>query len=140
MKRYWVIAPYSSKNEEGFDESWSFDLKNGENKKDYFGIKSFYPKDVLYTFYPDYLVKFEDGRLGVFETKDKGDQDGSTYTQAKSEALQEYIKKNPEKKLFGGVVIQVNNEWLINQQATCEWEKTLRNDWRDWKELKLLEV
>jgi DNA-directed RNA polymerase subunit H (RpoH/RPB5) len=27
MKRYWVIAPYSSKNEEGFDESWSFDLK-----------------------------------------------------------------------------------------------------------------
>jgi len=29
MKRYWVIAPYSSKNEEGFEESWSFDLKNG---------------------------------------------------------------------------------------------------------------
>jgi len=28
MKRYWVIAPYSSKNEEGFEESWSFDLKN----------------------------------------------------------------------------------------------------------------
>lgn len=29
MKRYWVIALYSSKNEEGFEESWSFDLKNG---------------------------------------------------------------------------------------------------------------
>jgi len=29
MKRYWVIAPYASKNEEGFEESWSFDLKNG---------------------------------------------------------------------------------------------------------------
>ena len=29
MKRYWVISPYSSKNEEGFEESWSFDLKNG---------------------------------------------------------------------------------------------------------------
>jgi len=28
MKRYWVIAPYSSKNEEGFEESWSYDLKN----------------------------------------------------------------------------------------------------------------
>jgi hypothetical protein len=27
MKRYWVIAPYSSNNEEGFKESWSFDLK-----------------------------------------------------------------------------------------------------------------
>lgn len=29
MRHYWVIAPYSSKNEEGFEESWSFDLKNG---------------------------------------------------------------------------------------------------------------
>ncbi len=29
MKRYWVIAPYSSKNEEGFEASWSFDLKKG---------------------------------------------------------------------------------------------------------------
>lgn len=29
MRRYWVIAPYSSSNEEGFEESWSFDLKNG---------------------------------------------------------------------------------------------------------------
>ena len=29
MRRYWVIAPYASKNEEGFEESWSFDLKNG---------------------------------------------------------------------------------------------------------------
>jgi hypothetical protein len=28
MRRYWVIAPYSSKNEEGFEESWAFDLKN----------------------------------------------------------------------------------------------------------------
>ena len=29
MKHYWVISPYSSKNEEAFEESWSFDLKNG---------------------------------------------------------------------------------------------------------------
>jgi len=29
MRCYWVIAPYSSKNEEGFEESWSFDLKSG---------------------------------------------------------------------------------------------------------------
>ncbi len=111
--------------------------KNGENKKDYFGIKYFYPKGVLHTFYPDYLVQFTDGHIGIFETKDKGDQDGSSYTKAKSEALQKYIKENPEKKLLGGIAIQVNNEWLINQQATYDWEKTLRNDWSDWKELEL---
>lgn len=29
MKKYWAIAPYGSKYEEGFEESWNFDLKNG---------------------------------------------------------------------------------------------------------------
>lgn len=29
MKRCWVIAPYSSKDEEGFEKSWSYDLKKG---------------------------------------------------------------------------------------------------------------
>lgn len=110
--------------------------KNGENKKDYFGIKCEYPKGVLHTFYPDYLVKFEDGRTGVFETKDKGDQDGSSYTKAKSEALQKYIKENPEKKLFGGITIHVSGEWLTNPQVAYDWEKTLRNDWSDWLEIQ----
>ena len=101
------------------------------------GIKYFYPKGVLHTFYPDYLVQFTDGRIGILETKDKGDQDGSSYTKAKSEALQEYIKKNPEKKLFGGVAIHANGGWLINKKEKYDWEKTLRNDWSDWKELEL---
>jgi type III restriction enzyme len=110
--------------------------KNGENKKDYFGIKYEYPKGISHTFYPDYLVQFDDRRIGIFETKDKGDQDGSTYTKAKSEALRKYLKDHSKKKLFGGVVIQANGEWLINQQESYDWEKTLRNDWSDWGYLK----
>lgn len=106
--------------------------KNGENKKDYFGIKYEYPKGVLHTFYPDYIVQLSDGRIGIFETKDKGDQDGSTYTKAKSEALQAYLNEHAKKKLFGGIAIQVKGEWLINQQATYNWEKCLRNDWSEW--------
>ncbi|MCX5748867.1 MAG: DEAD/DEAH box helicase family protein [Candidatus Saganbacteria bacterium] len=111
--------------------------KNGENKKDYFGIKYEYPKGILHTFYPDYLVQFNDGRIGIFETKDKGDQDGSTFTKAKNEALQRYIKEHHKKDLFGGIAIQVNGSWLINQQTTFDWEKCLHNDWSDWKELVL---
>jgi len=107
--------------------------KNGENKNDYFGIKYEYPAGVVHTFYPDYLVQFRDGRIGILEAKDQHDQDGNTLTKAKAEKLQEYIKKS--KKLFGGIVIQVNGEWKINQNATYDWDKCLRNDWSDWGEL-----
>lgn len=113
--------------------------KNGENKKDYFGIKYEYPKGVLHTFYPDYLVQLEDGRIGIFETKDKGDQDGSTFTKAKSEALHKYIKEYNKKRVFGGIAIQVNGSWLINQQDSYDWEKCLRNDWSGWQDLNFAE-
>ena len=110
--------------------------KNGENKKDYFGIKYEYPKGAVHTFYPDYLVQLTDGRIGIFETKDQRDQDGSTFTKAKSEALRAYIKEQNKKgkKLFGGVVIQVNGIWRINQMLVYNWEKCLRNDWSDWQD------
>ncbi|MBU4311995.1 MAG: DEAD/DEAH box helicase family protein [Candidatus Omnitrophica bacterium] len=113
--------------------------KNGENKKDYFGIKYEYPKGVVHTFYSDYLVEFSDGRIGIFETKDHRDQDGSTFTKAKSEALQRYLKGQNKKgkELFGGIVIQVNGTWLRNLQQAYNWEKCLRNDWSEWEEVKL---
>ena len=110
--------------------------KNGENKQDYFGIKYEYPVDVVHTFYPDYLVQFSDGRLGIFETKDKGDCDGGTYTKAKAEKLQEYIKEQKGQKLFGGIVIERNNSWKINQNTVYSWNKCERNDWSDWGKLK----
>jgi type III restriction enzyme len=114
--------------------------KNGENKNDYFGIKYEYPAGVVHTFYPDYLVQFNDGRIGIFEVKDQRDQDGNTLTKAKSEKLCEYIKEHSKKgkKLFGGIVIQVSGEWKINQNATYDWDKCLRGDWGDWKDLSLI--
>jgi type III restriction enzyme len=108
--------------------------KNGESKRDYFGIKYEYPAGVIHTFYPDYLVQLKDGKLSLLEIKDQGDQDGNSYTKAKAEALQSYIKEqnNKGKKLVGGIVIQVNGERKINQQASYNWEKCLRNDWSEW--------
>ena len=113
--------------------------KNGENKNDYFGIKYEYPAGVVHTFYSDYLVQFSDGRIGIFEVKDQRDQDGNTLTKAKAEALQVYIKELTKKnrKLSGGIAIQVNGTWRINQQPSYNWEKCLRNDWSDWQELDL---
>jgi len=113
--------------------------KNGENKNDYFGIKYEYPSSVFHTFYPDYLVQFNDGRIGIFEVKDQRDQDGNTLTKAKAEKLQEYIKEQGKKgkKLFGGIVTQVNGEWKINQNVTYNWDKCLRSDWSDCEDLEL---
>lgn len=107
--------------------------KNGENKQDYFGIKYEYPNGVIHTFYPDYLVQFSDGRLGIFETKDVGDRDGGTYTKAKAEKLQEYIKEQKALKLFGGIVIEKSDGWKINQKTVYAWDKCERNDWSDWE-------
>jgi type III restriction enzyme len=110
--------------------------KNGENKQDYFGIKYEYPAGVVHTFYPDYLVQFSDGRLGIFETKDMGDRDGGTYTKAKAEKLQEYIKTQKGQKLFGGIVIEKSDGWKINQKPVYDWSKCEKNDWSDWEKLK----
>lgn len=111
--------------------------KNGENKQDYFGIKYEYA-DGIYTFYPDYLVKFTDGRIGILEVKAVGDQDGKTYTQAKSEALQKYITDQKNTKLFGGIVIYINKSWRINNKLSYNWDKCERSDWSDWEELSNL--
>jgi len=110
--------------------------KNGDNQRDYFGIRYEY-EGGIHTFYPDYLVQYENGRLGVFEVKEQNDRDGKSTTKVKAEALQDYIKEHGRKvkKLFGGIVIQINGVWRINQKSSYDWEKCLRNDWSDWEDL-----
>jgi len=110
--------------------------KNGENKQDYFGIKYEYAGSIS-TFYPDYLVKLSDGRLGILEVKDSGDREGKTYTKAKAEALQKYIKSQNNNKLFGGILIERNRAWLINDNKTFDWEKCEHGDWSEWSKLDL---
>lgn len=106
--------------------------KNGENKQDYFGIKYEYAGSIS-TFYPDYLVRLSDGRLGLLEVKDTGDRDGKTYTKTKAEALQKYITDSGNKKLFGGIVIQRNREWVINDEKVYNWDKCEKGSWDEWK-------
>jgi type III restriction enzyme len=111
--------------------------KNGEDKRDYFGIKYEYPENLVHTFYPDYLVQLVDGRLGIFEVKDVGDRDGGSSTKAKAESLQMYIKEQnlKGKELSGGIVIKKNGSWKINQKEKYDWGKCERNDWNDWDKL-----
>src|SRR3989344_2606063 len=111
--------------------------KNGENKQDYFGIKYEYPAGFVHTFYPDYLVKLTDRRLGIFEVKDMGDQEGGSRTKAKAEKLQEYIKEQKGKNLFGGIAVEKSDGWKINQKVKYDWSKCEKKDWSDWDKLDL---
>ena len=110
--------------------------KNGENKLDYFGIKYEY-QNYIHTFYPDYLLRFKDGRIAILEVKEVNDREGHTSTKAKAEALQKFIKKLSNKKLFGGVVIERNDSWLINDKPKYDWDKCEKGDWSDWITLRL---
>ena len=108
---------------------------SAENNKDFFGIKYEYPTGIIHTFYPDYLVQLTDGRIGIFETKDKNDQEGGSKTKAKAEKLQEYIKLQNNKKIIGGIAIEKGDGWKINQKAKYDWGKCEKNDWSDWSTL-----
>lgn len=89
--------------------------KNGEMRRDYFGIKYEY-KGEVHTFYPDYIVEFTSGKIGIFETKDKDDRDIETFTKAKGDALQKYIesenKGRGNQKIIGVIIFFIHNEWV----------------------------
>lgn len=110
--------------------------KNGENKQNYFGVRYEYGGDV-YTFYSDYIAQLKDGRIGIFETKDVGDRDGKTKTKAKAEALQKHIAEQKSKKVFGGVAIERNGDWILNSENKYDWEKCEKGDWSEWNILDL---
>jgi len=94
---------------------WWF--KNGDAKNEiYFGIPFVDEKSKSTTFYPDFIVHYKDGKVGIFDTKG-GQTATSADTKLKAEALQMYIKENKDKNLFGGIVIsdQEYKNWKINQ-------------------------
>lgn len=111
--------------------------KNGDGGQDYFGVKYTDTAGIARTFYPDYLVWLNDGRLGIFEAKDENDPQGGTETKAKAEALQGYIAEQNAKgkKLWGGIVVPRYGGLVLNQNAVYDWGKTRHDDWADWSRL-----
>lgn len=88
---------------------WWF--KNGEGSKEYYCLKYFNTstkEDAL--FYPDWILKFKDGRIGIFDTK-------SGFTaqnpEGRAEGLANKLKElNAEGgNYIGGLVVLENNQW-----------------------------
>lgn len=111
--------------EKGFEElvdnnenvDWWY--KNGEKMEQYFSVKYIDIDDRTGIkkpagFYPDYIIRFKDGRIGIFDTK-SGSTTENKHTKAKADALQDYIAKNAELNLVGGIVdVRHGSFWLQN--------------------------
>ena len=97
-------------NDQNNDISWWF--KNGERDGTFFAVpRKDSESDV--PFYVDWIVKYKDGRLGLFDTKG-----GLTAETAGSRAvgLANYIKEQNEmnKNLFGGIIIEKDRSFWLN--------------------------
>ena len=83
-------------------------LKNGEGMQQFFSIVYEYldEQSGLHrraNFFPDFIVKFSDETIGIYETK-SGMTVTDKATYAKSDALQQFIKANAKLNLRGGIV------------------------------------
>jgi type III restriction enzyme len=109
---------------------WWF--KNGESKKDFFGIK-YVENGMPQTFYPDYIINLKSGKIFIGDTKA-----GSTAKEAgsRAEALHKYILEQNKKgkNLIGGIIINEkvdsSGHWRVNQKETYNYDK---NDLTEWE-------
>jgi len=100
--------------------------KNGdEHMQENFGIKI---DEKGKTFQPDFIVKYTDGTIGIYDTKSAGFQVEDT--KVKAEALQNYIKK--QKKAVGGIVIFENGVAKINSKEVYRDFRDGAEDWVDF--------
>lgn len=104
--------------------------KNEDNGREYFGIR-YKMEGIPFTFYPDYIVRFTDGSVGIFETKSASED--SDKTKAKSPALYAYLAEESRKigvEVWGGIVsssdektiaINLNSEYVSYAKNPKQW-------------------
>jgi type III restriction enzyme len=105
--------------------------RNGESDATAFAIPYSNSQGEETLFYLDWIVKFADGHIGLFDTKS-----GITAETAKTraEGLAAYIKSENEKgkNLFGGIIIKKDGSWMYNDNEQYEYNL---NDLSLWKYL-----
>ncbi|MBE0515491.1 DEAD/DEAH box helicase family protein [Sulfurimonas sp.] len=119
---------YIEKNSDNITWWW----QNGsEHMAVNFGIKY----GIQSTFQPDFLIMFNDGRLGIFDTKASGEREDDN--KVKAEALQQYILEENQKgkNLIGGLVIKDAEHFRLNNKKEYISFKEKTEDWTYFKNL-----
>jgi type III restriction enzyme len=105
-------------------ESVKWWYKNGDEGSDHFAVPYFdNEKHRERLFYPDWIIQLKNGKIIIVDTK-KGDTAGSNETKAKAEAFQEWIIKQKNKKLIGGIVVEFSGIWKINSNKSYTYENS----------------
>ena len=113
---------------------WWF--KNKTNEIKYFGIIWKDSTENSRTFYPDWIVQFHDGQIGLYDTKG-GIHIRDPETKLKAEALASYIlaenKKRAKNKLVGGIIANTAKDydglWKCNKDAQQSFEDSQVSTW-----------
>ena len=88
-------------------------------------------------FYPDWIILFKDGKIGIFDTK-KGDTalpEGRGHTRDKAKYLHLKLKELG-KQYVGGIVVKENNVWHYNNSEEYDYYTgKLNKDWKKFEEL-----
>lgn len=77
----------------------------------------------LHTFQPDFIAKYKDGTIGIYDTKAASDSRRTIDTKKKAECLQDYLVKiNSNRseywgKVVGGIVIKRNGVLYLNSET-----------------------
>ncbi len=100
--------------------------KNGEGEMKYFAVL----REDDQAFYPDFIIQFKDGMIGIFDTK-SGRTAETGDAAPRAEALQKYIKKQNKrgKNLMGGIAIYVNGTWRYNDNEKYEYNASDLSSW-----------
>jgi len=110
---------------------WWF--KNRDYGWEYFAIKYFNTREQAYRlFYPDWIIRFRDGKIGIFETK-AGDTALPENVKDKAKALAIKLK-GLGKNYVGGIVVFENGVWNYNNSENYDYIPGRLN--KDWKKLE----
>ncbi len=103
-------------------------VKNGDYGRQHYGIKCSDGNGGYATFYPDYVVRFTDGTIGIFDPKN-----GFVAKEAvhKANALQRYIKKHNTNgtKMIGGIVVDHGGRLRLNRNKSYNYDAKDMSDW-----------
>ena len=116
------FVKFLEKNTEWID--WWY--KNGDKGKQHYAI-TYGEEGNQSLFYVDFVIRMKNGNIYLFDTKSAG---SDVFAPNKHNALLEYIKENSteETKLFGGIIIQNEDNWLYstlpieNTTDTLNWD------------------
>lgn len=103
--------------------------KNGESEKKYFSIPYIDDDGKEMGFYVDFIIQFNDGSIGLFDTKSGITAAGaSTRHNGLYKYMQDENKKG--KNLIGGIIVELNGVWKYNNNKEYYFDNKNLTDWK----------